>query len=301
MADSRILQQAINIKICSKKTATHFALCNGDRIRYLIALKGGKKRLSKNISTYSNKLGLLMKLLVFLPYDVLKSAKLGYFVEASLHPVIEQQRKTTGTALWNVIVGTYDEKQKLVLQCFDKAKDAIFIKIGNQSSVVEMNTEIDFLSEDRHYQSFDMPTLLNCCRMSENNPFNIQITKEFCGVKVEPVLTEDIVRIYHELSSEKKQINGTIYERSHGDFTPWNMKKLDGRITLFDWEHCGFRSQGYDLMHYMMSIAIALNGINLEEAYDNGIQEIKKFIPDFRADKVKILEDYKETIRELKY
>lgn len=45
MSNSGILQQAVKIKRVNRKQATHFALCNGDKIRYLIALKGGKKRL----------------------------------------------------------------------------------------------------------------------------------------------------------------------------------------------------------------------------------------------------------------
>lgn len=301
MADLGILQQAVDIKECSQKTATHFALCNGNRIRYLIALSGGKRRLSRNISTYSNKLELLMKLLNFLPFAVLKLGKLGYFVEAKLHPAIEQQRKTTRTVSWNVIVGTYDEKQKLVIQCFDKTGDAVFMKVGNQATAVEMDTEMRFLSEGRKYKSFDLPVLLGSSLMSESNPFNIQMTKEFRGEKVNPVLTDDIIRMYRELSAEKKKINGVVYERSHGDFTPWNLKKMNGRYTLFDWEHTGFRSFGYDLMHYTMTIEIALNGSSLLKAYEAGIKEIQKYIPDFKVDRNAILAKYREIIKELEY
>lgn len=76
--------------------------------------------------------------------------------------------------------------------------------------------------------------------------FNIQITKEFVGDKVEPILTQEIVEIYEELSKDKK--NGL--EFSHGDFAPWNLKRNGDKYTLFDWEHCGYRMPGFDLMHY---------------------------------------------------
>lgn len=301
MSDSGILQQAVKIEKVNKERASHFALCNGDQIRYLIAFDGGKKRLSGNIATYSSKLGLLMKLLVYIPFPMLNTMKLGYYVRVTLHPAIEGELQELKPDAWNMIVGTYDEKQKLVLQCFNKTGEAVFVKIGNQATVTEMETEIQFLSEGRAYQNFDLPVLLGSSMMSETAPFNIQITKEFHGEKVEPVLTDDIIRIYKELSTEKRVINGVVCERSHGDFTPWNLKKLNGRYTLFDWEHTGFRSFGYDLMHYMMTIEIALSGQSLSNAYESAVKEIHKHIPDFKVDRDIIIAEYRETIKELEY
>lgn len=301
MSDSGILQQALKIEKVNRKQATHFALCNGDKIRYLIALDGGKKRLSKNISTYSGKLGLLMRLIESIPFSVLMIGKLGYYVRADLHSAIESQRKKTGTEHWNVIVGTYDEKQKLVMQCFNQNGDAIFIKIGNRATDEEMHKEITFLREGRRYKIFDFPEMLTYCFMDKDNPFNIQVTKEFHGEKVDPTLTKDIVDIYQELSSEKKVMDGITYEKSHGDFTPWNLKKGDSRYVLFDWEHIGFKTPGYDLMHYVMTIEIALNGKSLTEAYDIAVKQVQNFIPDFNVNKNMVLAEYRKTIKELDY
>ena len=301
MSDSGILRQALKIEKVNKKQATHFVLCNGDKIRYLIALDGGKKRLSLNISTYSGKLGILMRLLDYVPFSVLMMSKLGYYVKVELHSTIESVRKNTGTKHWNVIVGTYDEKQKLVMQCFNPNGDAIFIKIGNQATDEEMHKEITFLREGRRYKTFDLPEMLTYCFMDKDNPFNIQVTKEFHGEKVEPILTKDIVDIYQELSSEKKVMDGITYERSHGDFTPWNLKKGASRYVLFDWEHIGFRMPGYDLMHYVMTVEIALNGRNLTEAYDNAVKEIQNIIPDFGVEQNLILAEYRKIIKELDY
>lgn len=91
--------------------------------------------------------------------------------------------------------------------------------------------------------------------------FNIQITKEFVGDKVEPILTQEIVEIYKELSKDKK--NGL--EFSHGDFAPWNLKRNGDKYTLFDWEHCGYRMPGFDLMHYATIVQKVLNGKELSE------------------------------------
>lgn len=301
MNGSGILRQAIEIKKVHKKNATHFVLCNGDRIRYIIDINDGKRRLSGNISTYSSKLSLLMKMLNLLPLSVFWVGRLGYFANVGLHIAVEQQRKATGTNAWNVIVGTYDEKQKIVLQCFNKIGEATFIKIGNKATKTEMNTEIQFLREGRKYETFDLPVLMGSSLISQTNPFNIQITKEFHGVKAIPILTEEIVKIYEEVSSEKKEVNGMIYERSHGDFTPWNLKKLDGRYTLFDWEYTGFRTHGYDLMHFVMTIEIALNGRNISEAFEKALNEIRCFKPDFEVDRNATIIEYKKVIKELEY
>ena len=74
--------------------------------------------------------------------------------------------------------------------------------------------------------------------------------------KVEPELTEDIVRIYEELAGQKKVIDGVECEFSHGDFAPWNIKKNGKQYTVFDWEHCGYRMKGFDLIHYGLELIV---------------------------------------------
>lgn len=86
--------------------------------------------------------------------------------------------------------------------------------------------------------------------------------KKMLGDKVEPILTQEIVEIYKELSKDKK--NGL--EFSHGDFAPWNLKRNGDKYTLFDWEHCGYRMPGFDLMHYATIVQKVLNGKELSEA-----------------------------------
>lgn len=290
MADSGIIKEVLNLEKVNKSQATHFALCNGDVIRYLVDLNGGKKRLSGNISTYSGKLGLLMKIINILPLSALKAGKLGYFVKVSLENSVEGQRKKTGTKAWNVIVGTYDEKQKLVLQCFNKTGEAAFIKIGNKATDKEMVAEIKFLAEERKYQNFDIPVMIDYCLRNDRRRFNIQVTKEFHGDKVEPVLNSEIVEIYKELSQNRKD----SLELSHGDFAPWNLKICDGRYTLFDWEHCAYRIPGSDLMHYAAIIEVVLNGKSYSEAYDIGLQNIREYMPEFEIDKALFIKEFEK-------
>lgn len=290
MADSGILLQVIKVEKVSKNNASHFALFNGSQLRYLIDLNGGKKKLSGNISTYSMKLGLLMKWIYFFPLSYLEKAKLGYFVNVKLHPYIEECRKNTGKINWNMIIGTYDEKQKLVLQCFNKEEEAVFVKVGNSATEVEMRTEYSFLYREHQYQSFDVPVLIENGNKTICQEFNIQVTKEFHGSKVAPILNEDIIRIYREISSEKRG-NLTF---SHGDFAPWNLKKVRDRYILFDWEHCGYRMEGFDLMHYAIIIENVINGKDVSDAIEIGLLNIKKYIPEFSIDKAAFLDEYKK-------
>jgi hypothetical protein len=290
----------VEIERVDKTHASHFALCNDDRIRYLIAFEGGKKRLSGNIATYSSKLGLLMKLLTYLPFSMLNTMKLGYYVKSTLHPTIESEVQKLRPDAWNMIVGTYDEKQKLVLQCYWKNKQlATFIKVGNEATEKEMLAEIDFLKRGHAYQSFEIPTILNSIEKGDGCSFNLQITKEFVGEKVEPKLTEDIVRIYRELSAQTKEIKGTEYEFSHGDFAPWNIRKNGNQYIVFDWEHCGYRVKGFDLMHYVVIVDMLINGKSASEAFDLGLDNIKKFVPEFVIEKEAFLLELKMLRRQI--
>lgn len=296
---SGILEQALKIEKTKKKNASHFVLCNGDKIRYIIA-PAGKKRLSQNISTYSGKLGLLMKYLNYIPFWMLEKAQLGYFAKIELHSEIEKAFKQTSKSVWNMIVGTYDEKQKLVMQCFgNDTEDAIFIKIGNSATVKEMIAEMDFLGKRGAYRTFEIPELVSAIKAGGGNPFNLQLTREFKGEKVEPVLTEDIVEIYKEISAIKFGEQPAGYEFSHGDFAPWNIKKTGNRYTVFDWEQCGYRMAGYDIMHYVTVIGVALNNLSFEDAYESGIKEIRKYIPEFEIDKEAFLNEFRRLITQL--
>lgn len=288
MSDSGILSQVVKIEKTNKKLATHFALCNGSQFRYLIDLKGGKTRLSGNISTYSRKLRLLMQFIGVSPLFLFKWLRLGYFVKANLHPEVEKCRKDTKKESWNMIIGTYDEKQKLVLQCFNHDEEADFIKIGNALTEDEMNAEITFLNTRKKYLTFEIPELVDTKRRADGSTFNIQVTKEFCGSKVEPVLSQDIIAIYKELSKDKE----CDLEFSHGDFAPWNLKKDKSRYTLFDWEHCGYRMKGFDIMHYATIIEAVINGKCFSDAFDSGLNNIRKFIPDFEIDKAEFLKEF---------
>ncbi len=294
MRGSGILEQTVEIDKVSKRQATHFALYNGANIRYLIAIKGGKNRLKNNIAAYSKKLLLLMKVLDYLPFSVLRMLRFGHFVEAKIHPTIEEQLKKTKAITWNMIIGTYDEKQKVVLQCFNpNQKLATFIKVGNKGSETEMLTEIKFLKTNNNFRRFDLPLFLGAKIRKKEDGFNIQVTKEFIGDKVDPILTKDIYLIYKEIAGKVIILNGIEYEFSHGDFAPWNLRVKNGRYTIFDWEHCGIRVKGFDIVHYATAIELVVDKKCLNDAVETGIKKIKQIEPSFSIDKEKFLYEFK--------
>lgn len=93
MQDSNIVSQVVKIENTNRKSATHFALCSGMHLRYLIDLDGGAKRLSENISTYSKKLSLLMQFINIIPFPILNRMKLGYFAKVELNKEVEACRQ----------------------------------------------------------------------------------------------------------------------------------------------------------------------------------------------------------------
>lgn len=82
-------------------------------------------------------------------------------VVAGLHQRLSDGRKNT-----------YDEKQKIVLQCFNASENADFIKIGNAATEKEMNAEISFLQQKRVYSTFDIPQLLGSISRADGNNKN---------------------------------------------------------------------------------------------------------------------------------
>ena len=294
MAESGILHETLKLVKTKKKKATHFVLCNGVKARYLIDLSWeGKKRLSQNISAYSGKLNLLMRLLGIVPFSVLKQAGLGYYAKVNLNPAIADIVEKPQFDGYNVIIGTYDEKQKLVFQCFKKGITlSEFVKVGNCATDVEMKAEIDFLEKAKNFTSFKIPELLKAQLISEDHPFNIQITQEFVGEKVLPILTEDIVQIYKEISNRTKCVDGTEYEFSHGDFAPWNIKKASNGYIVFDWEHCGYRVKGFDLMHYCVVSKVMLDGMDIQHAFNAGMVQIKKYMPEYSIEWSDFIKEY---------
>ena len=225
---------------------------------------------------------------------------MGYFAEIKLNEEIYKYYcKITKKILncentyWNIIVGTYDEKQKIVIQSFINKEKVIYFKIGDFNSNKEMSSEITFLNQNKKFELFGIPNILSSQKINEKNKFNIQVTEKFDGDKVPPYFTEDIYKIYKEISKDKFIIDGIECEFSHGDFAPWNLKYKNNKYVVFDWEHCGIRICQFDLFHFIVVVEEKLNGKTLEEAFDVALKNIEKFEP-IIINKEKFFEEYKK-------
>lgn len=292
MNASGILTDCLSIEKTNRGNATHFILYSRSKIRYIISLSGGKSRLTKNIKSYSKNLYILMKLMNLLPLQLFQLTKLGYFAKVIPCRAVQRNLRKTKSDHWNVIVGTYDEKQKLVFQCFANGRKTQYVKVGNRNTEGEMRTEIEYLKMDHSDCTFDVPNLVGYEMRSESCPFMIQITDEFYGEKVEPLINEDIINLYKNVCSKDAMF-------SHGDFAPWNIRKNGEKYILFDWEHCGKRIEGYDIAYFATITGVALEHKSAKHALEDGIVEIQKYIPNFDIDRNDFMREFKKTVKEL--
>lgn len=286
MPISSILDEVLIHQPCAPAQASHFVLCNGARMRYLISLRGGTRHLVRCVAAYGGKLALLLRLLPYLPFRLLCTAHLGFYTKADLHP--EVSTALPADCHWNMLIGTYDSKQKLVLQCFTpESEDSTFVKVGNEATEQEMRTEISLFRDIAPIgKLMEIPRFTGGVLREEGCTFNLMMTKEFHGSKVPAELTADICELWREIADlRREEKEGVIYEFSHGDFTPWNLRHTGVRYIVFDWEHCGMKPYGYDLVYYCVVLRLACRAMRFDEAFDESLLDIRRFIPDFTMDK----------------
>lgn len=297
---SGILAEAMTISPCGSNRATHFALCHGSRIKYLIEKNEGIPHLLKTIAPYDKKLSILLYLLPLIPWWILKFANLGYFAKVDLHEdivkAIPESHKT------NILVGSYDTAQKIVLQCFSQPNnDCTFIKVGNKGSREQMERETHFLKNAKNYNTFAIPTLLGSESIQDGRPFSILVTKGFNGKKVPLKMTAEIFRITQEIAGQPIDINGIPHTFSHGDFAPWNIRKDGSTFTVFDWEHCGIRPIGYDAAYFIIMYEIALNHRNFEQAFKSSTIQLKHLAPELKLNYEQIKQEFCKTTKTLQF
>ena len=282
---SGILEEAFRLRRSNRETATHFVLCKGAKLRFLIHLNGGYPFLKRTVTSYGGKMSLFLKLLHYIPYPLLAKCGFGYYAHAELHPGIADCVPDEHN--WNALIGTYSDRQKIVFQCFPRSgkTPGIYIKVGNERSEEQMQTEIRFLQQHGDYRHIALPKLLNAKLRSGDFPFNVLVTEEFSGEKVPPVLTPEIYALYRELSAESITIGNQQLVRSHGDFAPWNIRRQGDRHMLFDWEFCGWRPRGYDLVHFLTIVGMNLQHKTFSDAYDEALSVVHTYEPDITMDK----------------
>lgn len=297
---SGILQEALTVVQCDKRDATHFVIQHNNRLKFLIELKGGIEYLKRTIAPYDKGLILLSLLISFIPKKLLILAKLGFFANVKLHPAIAEH--VQGNSRYNILIGSYDTAQKIVLQCFGHPnKDCTFIKVGNKGSREQMEREIHFLKNAQNYKTFAIPTLLGSESIQDGRPFSIMVTKGFNGKKVPLKMTAEIFRITREIAGKSIDINGIPHTFSHGDFAPWNIRKDGSTYTVFDWEHCGIRPIGYDAAYFIIMYEIALNHRNFEQAFKSSTILLKRLAPELKLNFELIKQEFCKTTKTLQF
>lgn len=286
-------ETAVKYKAVKQNASSHLAIVNGGNIRYLISNKKGLRNrarcvLANNVSSYSRKLGMLMRLLEFMPDYALRLAHLGRTLSVELpeevlsaiHEVIEK-RWSNKDWDYNIIVGSYVEKQKIVIQCFtgDIADATIYFKVCSDNAKEEIENETSYLRTPIKSKQFKNPKLCYSSLQKDGAKYNIQATEEFSGSKVEPELTQEIYQLFQEIASFKmyETDDGNKIAFSHGDFVPWNLKHTEDGYIIFDWEYCGMRFYGFDLIHYLWQIHNKLRGQNEKEAIKESIKIAKQY------------------------
>lgn len=286
-------ETAVKCENSKKKNSTHLAIVNGGKVRYLISNDGtlrnhAKKVLANNVSSYSKKLGMLMSSLTLVPNFALNFAHLGKIVSVVLPDEIANTMTEVTKNRWpnkkwgyNMIVGSYVEKQKIVIQCFteDEKDAAIYFKVCSDNARAEIENETNYLRGPIQSKLFGNPKLCYSKLQKDGAQFNIQVTEEFSGDKVEPEMTQEIYRLFQEIAGFRMQetSNGELLCFSHGDFAPWNMKRQGNKFIIFDWEYCGMRFYGFDLIHFLWQIENKLNGKDEEKAIKCAINIAKKY------------------------
>lgn len=294
---SGILEEVFDLQRCKRNSATHFVLCKGEKLRFLIRLRSGLRPLHRTVASYGGKMAFLLRLLKCLPYRILSWTGLGYFAQVQLHPAVADTFPSGYE--WNALIGTYSSRQKVVFQAFlpRSSQPCLYIKVGNIRSEKQMQTEIAFLRQNRAYHLMRVPKLLDMKLRDESCPFNIMVTEEFSGEKVVPKLTPEIYALYQELSQETTTINQQILVRSHGDFAPWNIRKQGEKYMLFDWEFCGWRQRGYDVVHFLTIVGMNLEHKDFSEAYDDALAVVQTYEPDISMDKEAFYREFTELMQ----
>ncbi|WP_088013313.1 hypothetical protein [Gottfriedia acidiceleris] len=268
----------------NKNESTHVLILFKGKFKYFISNdKNGDKYLNNALVSYSMKHNLFKYIMKLIPDKLKVKIGIAKYVKLSFNEAVSKEIALFNSLKseklnFNVLVGTYGKHQKLVLQLFDQGV-INYHKIGTQNSSNQLINEIEFLDKYDNLigQIMKLPKLISSEIKSK---IFLMSTSEFNGKRVYPKFNRKIYLLFKDVTSIKeikKDQNGVYMAFSHGDFAPWNMRKIDDKILLFDWEYCGFRFYGFDMIHYIYQIETLLNKREHEVALKIAIKSVKKY------------------------
>lgn len=276
-------------QVYTETDASHIAVLKNGNIKYLLDIRdNSNKILANSIESYTLKHKLLKHSILLCPNKILTKNKNFIYVSVTpkeeLSLFLDKYYYCKNAALYNInyLIGTPGPKQKIVIQ-LNKGNNIEYMKLGNTNTLDLMENEFKTINDISVIQKqFEIPIALGKDKI--NDKFAI-IYKDFHGKKVKPEINENIYKLYKNISDlkVKKASNGLLYEFSHGDFAPWNIKKIDNKYLVYDWEYAGYRFIGYDLIHFIFQIETLLNKKSEEDAIKIALSYSYNKIERFKA------------------
>ena len=166
---------------------------------------------------------------------------------------IHDIRKIVGVEMLMAFkMGTPGPDQKITALGLEKGK-YFFIKyaniplamknVFNEYKILKQLNNLDFVPRVKDFYQDNKQVLLktNVLRgiRHGHTQLNSSILNCLFAMADEQIKTEKII------STQLK----TVF--THGDFCPWNMMELQGRILIYDWEMAGTYPLGYDLFTFI--------------------------------------------------
>jgi hypothetical protein len=71
---------------------------------------------------------------------------------------------------------------------------------------------------------------------------------------------------------------GIAFGRGHGDWTPWNMSVVEGRLVVWDWERAAVGPVGIDAAHYCLLVALNARGLARDEAVADTLERAPRVL-----------------------
>jgi hypothetical protein len=69
------------------------------------------------------------------------------------------------------------------------------------------------------------------------------------------------------------------FGRGHGDWTPWNMAEVGGRLVVWDWERSATRGPvGVDAVHYCLLVALNARGLARDKAVADTLERAPRVL-----------------------
>lgn len=86
----------------------------------------------------------------------------------------------------------------------------------------------------------------------------------------DPRVTSDADSLTGWLAGARARVppNVTLPEGGwHGDWAPWNLAVVSGRVVAWDWEHSGAgKPVGFDAIHYLLAVSLHVDRVAIPEA-----------------------------------